>query len=175
MRATNTDSFQWPIEEVERVASKYYDITKSGNQADRWRCAAREAVRYLLNRREACQKVLEGHRILKRMIAAQARRSPTPPAALSKPNAVDRAICYITGEKRSDRAFPKFKKVWLWKAGESKAREAELELESQYEEWRKTGIPVPEIVRLKREFERDWASLKSVQSQANARKRKKGL
>ncbi|MBA3883841.1 MAG: hypothetical protein H0X73_14335 [Chthoniobacterales bacterium] len=48
--------FPWTIDEVEAVASVFYEKMPKRAERDKWTWAAREAVNYLNARRNACSK-----------------------------------------------------------------------------------------------------------------------
>jgi hypothetical protein len=53
--------FPWSIEQVEEVASKFFDKAPGVSSRDKWARAAQEAVDYLNARRNACERALRRH------------------------------------------------------------------------------------------------------------------
>jgi hypothetical protein len=112
--AFNPDhKFPWKIEEVETIASSFFDKApdKMSNR-DKWAWAAREAVNYLNARRNACEKALERDKAISvhynnlRHLVEEREKLP-----VEWP--YEKAVKYITGEDVWDRALKKFKQFAL--------------------------------------------------------------
>ena|SRR5438874_10183480 len=112
--AFNPDhKFPWKIEEVETIASGFFDkAPHKMSNLDKWAWAAREAVNYLNARRNACQRALDQDKAisvhydnLRRFVAEREKLPVEWPC--------EKAVKYITGEDVWDRALKKFKQFAL--------------------------------------------------------------
>jgi hypothetical protein len=76
--------FPWRIEQIEEIASTFFDKSPSGmSTRDKWTWAAREAVNYLNARRNACERALKRDRTISdqydkvRTLVEQRKKLPT--------------------------------------------------------------------------------------------------
>lgn len=162
--------FPWSIDDVEKVASNYYSLGESGDEEARWKRAATQAVQYLVRRRAAC-RVAIGGRLAYERLKLQSKQSPWPPDELSEPNAFDKAVRYITNEKRTDRALPKLRQLLRFNQEKSGSRQSTTKWQRQLELWRKRGISREEIRELQRRFAQTWPRIKARQNRKRAFKR----
>src|SRR5438105_3928055 len=120
--------FPWTIEQVEAVASVFFEKAPDKmSTRDKWAWAAREAMNYLNARRNACERALERDKAVsaqyEKVRALVKERERLPPEFT-----YEKAVKYITGENVWDRALKKFKRfaVWLSK-GDAERAEEDLE------------------------------------------------
>jgi len=139
--AFNPDhKFPWKIEEVETIASSFFDKApdKMSNR-DKWAWAAREAVNYLNARRNACEKALERDKAISvhynnlRHLVEEREKLP-----VEWP--YEKAVKYITGEDGrfgfSNPVSPKLRTGWRAKERPAMNRVAEA----------KARLPLPELM-----------------------------
>jgi hypothetical protein len=107
-------SFPWSIEEVEVIADDFFKKKSPSLGEDlRWSTAAREAVAYLRARRRACEKAIEYHRKSTAAVIAARKLSQEREQQLPAVVPYERAVRFITHERKWDRALDKFKKFAL--------------------------------------------------------------
>jgi hypothetical protein len=150
--AFNPDTkFPWTIEQVEAVASKFFDkAPEQGSTRDKWAWAAREAVNYLNARRNACEKALERDRAISNhydKVKALAKEREKLPAEWP----YEKAVKYITGENGWNRALKKFKQFALYLSkGDPDLAEKDLD------GFRGRMIKRREVIELRDHFVRFW-------------------
>jgi hypothetical protein len=105
--------FPWKIEQVEAVASIFFDkAPERTSTSDKWAWAAREAVNYLNARRNACNRALERDKAISdqyERVNALVKEREKLPAEWP----YEKAVKYITGENVWDRALKKLKQFAL--------------------------------------------------------------
>jgi len=165
--AFNPDhKFPWKIEDVEAIASSFFDKApgKTSNR-NKWAWAAREAVNYLNARRNACEKALERNTAIsnhyQREQALAKEREKLP-----EEWPYEKAVKYITGEHVWDRALKKFKQFALhqWKGNPEQADEDLEKFRSQ-----KT-IKKSDVIELRRFFIGFWEYHIKTQKRASGKK-----
>ncbi len=116
--------FPWTIDEVEAVASVFYERMPKRAERDKWTYAAREAVKYLNARRNACSKALQRDKAISD-IYGRARELSRDREKLPEEWPYEKAVKYITDDQTWSRALKKFKQftLHLHKGDEVKAEE----------------------------------------------------
>jgi hypothetical protein len=166
--------FPWSIDEVEEIASEYYDIGKSNSPEERWEWAAREAVRYLVRRRDACERAVRRRKAWVALSQRAKRRVPSPPPELcNNPEAFERAILYVTDQTRIERAMANLRKVFRWKAERPNASLDDKAWEHSLSKWRQRGFSKSELVQLRREYAIFWKRVLAEQNREKALTRQK--
>jgi hypothetical protein len=121
--------FPWPIEQVELLASTFFDKAPAKiSERDKWTWAARKAVDYLNARRNACQTALDRDKAISNhydKVRALAKEREKLPAEWP----YEKAVKHITGEDVWDRALEKFK-LFALHLSNGDAERAENDLES---------------------------------------------
>ena len=100
--------FPWTIEQVEAVASLFFEKAPGKiSTRDKWAWAAQEAVNYLNARRNACDRALERNRAISNHYE-KVRSLAKEREKLAEEWPYEKAVKYITGEPVWDRALKKF-------------------------------------------------------------------
>jgi hypothetical protein len=169
---------EWPLEQVEEVARMLYALApfkrELWSDEYRWKSLARQAFEFLDNLHKACDEIAGQRSALNAQYDhAEARTAEAD--KLRDPAPFDKAVRYITGETRTDRALPKLKKVLRHNALGAGWEETEIEktLEAKLIDWRKHGIPRREAMQLRADVEREWPLVIAAQNQARRKKSKK--
>ena len=165
----------WPLADVEEVARMLYalrPIKPESREEYRWKSLAREACDFLDNCRAACQAVLK-ERKERGEIYARANLRNAEADKLPEQIPFEKAVRYITGETRTDRALPKLKKVLRYNARSAGQKEIiEKMLDAKLVEWRERGIPRNEAMELQAVCEHEWPRVKAEQNKARRKNSK---
>jgi hypothetical protein len=186
----------WPLNQVKDIVWKLYkNAPFDVKNTERWKALVRQAFDFFDNLDRTCEEILKERRVMRAMKAeAQARGA----VAEHLPNIVPfkQAAQFVTGEKRTDRAVPKFDKIlrysarwkhWLLHppvdpAGKDMIKagmlpklpgEKSRQVEAQIEMWRQNGIPKFEMMMRRMLFRAEWARVKAEENAKKARKKPK--
>jgi hypothetical protein len=156
--------FPWTIEQVEEVASKFFDKAPGVSPRDKWARAAQEAVDYLNARRNACERALERNKA----VSAQydkVRRLIEERKKLPAEWPYDKAVRYITDERVWDRALRKLKLLALhvWN-GDAKKADKDLE------QLRGRTITRLDVIALRQQFVGFWEYHLNTQRRESGKK-----
>jgi chorismate mutase len=170
----------WPLEQIKELARELYIRFPFDDEdhPEGWKDLVREAFIVFENLDEACEEILKERSEDRKATARQkdAHNKLTSVAPF------DKAVRYITGEKRTDRAESKFKKVlsyearivpWEGRVRSNLPAKEERRIEAQLKKWRQSGIRFLEAVRLQSLFERNWPNVLAEQNSTKRRKNKR--
>jgi hypothetical protein len=157
--------FSWKIEEVEAIASRFFDKAphKMSSQ-NKWAWAAREAVDYLNARRNACEKALQRDKAISNRYD-DVRKLAREREKLPEEWPYEKAVKYITGEDVWDRALRKFKRFALYLSkGDAEIAEKDLE------RFRGAKIKRFDVISLRGRFVYFWDHHVKTQKQESGKK-----
>lgn len=178
MDSVAREQTDWPVEKVKQLALELYvRFPFDEDDTERWKDLAREAFWVFDNLDEACKEVLRERSEDRRASARLTEAHRKLPALVP----FDKAARYITGEKRTDRATPKFIMFLSYEArvipfeGVSPKLSAEQrrQLRAQLEKWRNKGIIREQAMQMQSRFERYWPVVRADLNSANRMKQKR--
>jgi hypothetical protein len=192
----STPQADWSFDEVEKVARMLYEHAPSAvKDEERWKALVQQAFDFLDNLRAAWEAIL-GERMERREIVAEASQRALAARHLPFRVPFERAVRFITGQIRKDRALSNFVKVlhydarrthpwprryyphrisqtWPSNALTELPAKKERRLEAQIKMWRKEGIPRYELVRLRWLFQEQWPLVIAERNRARRTKHKR--
>ena len=140
---------EYTLEQVEEVARSLYALAPfdvNTSEKMRWNLLAQQAFDFLDNFHKACDEIAKRRRQLGEHYAAVtarlARAEKLPPDIVS----FDHAARFVTREKRTARALPKFEKLL-------RLVTPRYTTGPEIKRWRKTGIPHSTVRDLQRMHE----------------------
>jgi hypothetical protein len=169
----------WPLDQIKELALKLYVRFPFDEEEhpEGWKDLVRAAFINFDNLDEACKEILKERSEDRK---ADARKEDA--YKLTSVASFDKAVRYITGEKRTDRGEPKLEKILSYEArivpwegcvSPKLPAKEKRRLEAQLKTWRQKGIPRAKAIRLQTLFERYWPDVVAEQNRANVRKRPK--
>jgi hypothetical protein len=163
----NPDSkFPWKIEQIEAVASTFFDkAPQNFSTHDKWAWAAREAVNYLNARRNACERALERDKAVSAQyekVRALVKEREKLPLEFT----YEKAVKYITAENVWDRALKKFKRFARW-LSKGDAERADEDLEKFRSQKR---IKRLDVIELQDQFAGFWRYHLQIQKRESGKK-----
>jgi hypothetical protein len=179
----------WPLKQVEELARELY-IRKPFNPENKEACEAlaRQAFNFLDNMREVCEEIL-GTRSEWRATQAEVKARAAAAKHLPDIAPFEKAVRFITGAKRTDRALSNFDKALRYDARVELLDSPDLSfettvlaklpaekkrrLENQLKIWQQNGVPCSEVLRLQSLFEYNWPGVVAEQNAKKARKKPK--
>jgi hypothetical protein len=172
------------VKQVKELARELYkNAPFDVKDTERWKGLVRQAFDFFDNLDKTCVEIQrERCETWERDAEAKARAGGAKknlPAVVS----LDEAARYITGEKRTDRALPKFVKVLHYEGRQARGPLAKLlpnlppekehEIDLALEYWGQDGIARSHVIRLRLLFQKLWPRAKVEQNPANQRKHKR--
>jgi hypothetical protein len=169
----------WPVEQIKEFARELYirfPFDDDDDDTERWKDLVREAFIVFDKLDEACKEILR-ERSEERKAQARERHAY---AKLSSVAPFDRAVRYITGEKRTERALRKLEKVLSYEAriipfeGDVSPKlsvKERRQIDARFKRWRENGIRRAEALQLQSRFERYWPLVVAEQNSPKARRR----
>jgi hypothetical protein len=174
----------WPLDQVKELARELYKYTPFDvKDTERWKALVRRAFDVFDNLDRACVEIQgERRETWERDAEAKARAEDTHkklPAVVP----FEKAVRFITGEKRTDRALPKFVKLLHYEGRQARGPLAKLlpnlppekdhEIDLTLENWGQEGMPRFQVLRMRLLFQNLWPRVRVERNPANQRKHKR--